>query len=91
MKVFYEADTDLSALAGKTIAMVGYGNQGRAQALNLRDSGIKVVIGNRNDDYAITVRQDGFSPVPILEAVKGAGTNGKYRTASSPSRYSIPS
>jgi ketol-acid reductoisomerase len=71
MKVFYEADTDLSALAGKTIAIVGYGNQGRAQALNLRDSGIKVVIGNRDDDYATTARQDGFSPVPIPEAVKG--------------------
>jgi len=71
MKVFYEADANLSALAGKTIAMVGYGNQGRAQALNLRDSGIKVVIGNRDDDYAATAREDGFSPVPIPEAVKG--------------------
>src|SRR5580704_13042367 len=70
MKVFYEADADLSALAGKKIATVGYGNQGRAQALNLRDSKIAVIVGNRDDDYAATALQDGFSPVPIPEAVK---------------------
>jgi ketol-acid reductoisomerase len=70
MKVFYEADADLSALASKKIATVGYGNQGRAQALNLRDSEIEVIVGNRDDDYVATARQDGFSPVPIPEAVK---------------------
>lgn len=68
MKVFYEADADLSALAGKTISIVGYGNQGRAQALNLKDSGATVVVGNRDDDYAAAARSDGFSPVPIAEA-----------------------
>lgn len=70
IKVFYEADADLAALADKTIALIGYGNQGRAQALNLRDSGVKVVVGNREDEYAATAREDGFSPAPISEAVK---------------------
>ena len=70
MKVYYEADADLSALSEKTISLVGYGNQGRAQALNLRDSGVNVVVGNRDDDYAVTARQDGFAPVSIADAVK---------------------
>src|SRR4051812_2127131 len=70
MKVYYESDADLSTLEGKTIALVGYGNQGRAQALNLRDSGVSVIVGNREDDYAETARQDGFSPLPIPEVVK---------------------
>jgi ketol-acid reductoisomerase len=70
MKVYYESDADLSALEGKTIALVGYGNQGRAQALNLRDSGVTVIIGNRDDEYADTARRDGFSPLPIPDVVK---------------------
>jgi ketol-acid reductoisomerase len=70
MKVFYESDADLSVLTGKTIGMVGYGNQGRAQALNLRDSGVKVIVGNRDDEYATSARADGFTPVSISEAVQ---------------------
>ena len=70
MKVYYEADANLSALAGKTIALVGYGNQGRAQALNLRDSGATVIVGNRDDEYVLTARQDGFSPIAIPDVVK---------------------
>ncbi len=44
-KVYYEGDGDLKNLAGKTIAVIGYGSQGHAHALNLRDSGLKVVVG----------------------------------------------
>ena len=44
-KVYYEKDADLKCLAGKTIAIIGYGSQGHAHALNLRDSGQKVIIG----------------------------------------------
>jgi ketol-acid reductoisomerase len=70
MKVFYEHDADLTTLQGKRISVVGYGNQGRAQALNLRDSGLSVQVGNRDDDYAKTARADGFSPLPIAEVAR---------------------
>src|SRR6266852_3146996 len=72
MKVFYEHDADLAVLEGKRIGVIGYGNQGRAQALNLRDSGVSVQVGNLDDEYAKTARADGFSPVPIAEAARGA-------------------
>ena len=42
--IYYEADADLKHLAGKTIAIIGYGSQGHAQAQNLRDSGLKVIV-----------------------------------------------
>ena len=48
--VFYEEHGDISILKGKTIAVIGYGNQGRSQARNLRDSGVRVIIGNH--EYA---------------------------------------
>ena len=44
-KRFYESDGDLSLLKGKTVAIIGYGSQGHAHALNLRDSGVDVVVG----------------------------------------------
>ena len=49
MKVFYDKDADLARLEGRTIAILGYGSQGHAHALNLRDSGIDVVVGLRED------------------------------------------
>ncbi|MBA4030259.1 MAG: ketol-acid reductoisomerase [Planctomyces sp.] len=73
VKVYYDDDADLSLLKGKTIAILGYGSQGHAQAQNLRDSGLNVVIGQRpgskNYDLAIS---HGFKPVSIAEAVKQA-------------------
>ena len=50
MKIYRDADIDPAPLAGKRVAILGYGNQGRAQALNLRDSGIDVVVGLRHED-----------------------------------------
>ena len=47
--IYHDADADLGRSRGQTIAVVGYGNQGRSQALNLRDSGLDVVIGNIRD------------------------------------------
>ncbi|MDR1906473.1 MAG: NAD(P)-binding domain-containing protein, partial [Clostridiales bacterium] len=44
-KLFYEKDCDISKLNGKTVAIIGYGSQGHAHALNLKDSGVKVIIG----------------------------------------------
>jgi len=45
VKVYYEADASLDAIKSKTLAVIGYGSQGHAHALNLRDSGMNVVIG----------------------------------------------
>jgi ketol-acid reductoisomerase len=70
--IYHDGDADLGALAGRRIAVVGYGNQGRSQALNLRDSGQDVVIGNRDDDYAAQARADGFEPLPIEAACRDA-------------------
>ena len=47
LKKYYEADADLSVLKGKRIAVIGYGSQGRGQSLNLKDSGLDVMIGLR--------------------------------------------
>lgn len=52
MRVFRNEDADLSYLREKSVAIIGYGNQGRAQALNLRDSGIRVVVGSIADERA---------------------------------------
>jgi len=72
MKMYTESDASLEPLAGKTVAILGYGNQGRAQALNLRDSGVNVVVGNRDDSYAEQAKADGFEPITILEAATAA-------------------
>ncbi|MGQ9458170.1 MAG: ketol-acid reductoisomerase [Anaerolineae bacterium] len=68
MRIYRDEDADLSILQGKQIAVIGYGNQGRAQALNLRDSGLRVLVGNRADEYADQARADGFSVLPIAGA-----------------------
>ncbi len=44
-KIYYDSDADLKELAGKTVAIIGYGSQGHAHALNLKDSGVSVVVG----------------------------------------------
>jgi ketol-acid reductoisomerase len=70
-KVFYDDDADLSLLKDKTIAIIGYGSQGHAQAQNLKDSGCNVVVGQRpggpNYDLA---KSHGFDPVSAAEAAK---------------------
>ena len=60
VKLYYEKDADLSVLQGKTIAVIGYGSQGHAQAQNLRDSGLKVIIGLRAGKSADKAKNDGF-------------------------------
>ena len=71
--IYYDNDADLSHLKGKTIAILGYGSQGHAQAQNLRDSGLNVVIGQRpggkNYDLAISHK---FEPMSIEDATKKA-------------------
>jgi ketol-acid reductoisomerase len=72
-KIYYDNDADLSVLKGKTIAILGYGSQGHAQAQNLRDSGLNVIIGQRpgSPNYDLAVGH-GFKPVDIAEATKKA-------------------
>ena len=65
-------DADLGILKGKTIAVLGYGNQGRAQATIMRDSGLNVIIGNIKDDYYDLAKKEGFEVYEIEEAVKRA-------------------
>jgi ketol-acid reductoisomerase len=67
-RIFHDADADPAALAGRTVAVVGYGNQGRSQALNLRDSGLATIIGNLDDEYAARARGEGFAVHTIAEA-----------------------
>lgn len=68
MQLLKEQDAALESLNGKTVAVLGYGNQGRAQALNLRDSGIIVIVGNRDDKYRDRAVADGFEVVGISVA-----------------------
>lgn len=70
VKVYYDSDADLSVLKGETIAIVGYGNQGRAQAQNMRDSGLNVIVGSRRDPDWDQAVQDGFEVYPISEAAE---------------------
>ncbi len=72
MKIYTDDDASLEPLTGKTAAILGYGNQGRAQALNLRDSGVNVLVGNRQDKYLGQAKADGFEPVPVLDAARAA-------------------
>ncbi|MCW3988132.1 MAG: ketol-acid reductoisomerase [Candidatus Bathyarchaeota archaeon] len=73
MKIYYDKDVDSSALAGKTVAVIGYGNQGHAQANNMRDSGLTVILGLRPKGPSWKQAEiDGFKPLTIAEATKKA-------------------
>ena len=73
MKIYYDSDADLGVLKGKKVAIIGYGSQGHAQAQNLRDSGVDVIVGQRkggpNYDLA---KEHGFEPVSAAEAAENA-------------------
>lgn len=66
---FSDQDADLAHLGEKTVAVLGYGNQGRSQALNLRDSGLRVVVGSgRCDPSEAQARQDGFEVLNLADS-----------------------
>ena len=73
MRVYFDADADLALIRGRTVAIVGYGNQGRAQALNLRDSGVAVTIGLKpGSPSRDRASADGFDVMTAAEAASGA-------------------
>ena len=73
MKIYYDQDADIGFIKDKTVAILGFGSQGHAHAMNLRDSGIKVVVGlrpgSRNEAKA---KGAGLEVLPVAEAVKKA-------------------
>jgi len=73
LKMIYDADADLGLLDGKTVAIIGYGSQGHAHALNLKESGANVVVGLRPDSQsAAKAAADGLEVLTPLEATRRA-------------------
>src|ERR1700722_10006698 len=73
LKMIYEKDAPLDALSGKTVAILGFGSQGHAHGLNLRDSGVKVIVANRKDSpNGRLAAQHGFEPLSVEDAVAAA-------------------
>src|SRR5437868_12580177 len=72
-KLYYESDADPQRMAGKTVAVLGYGSQGHAHALNLRDSGVSVVVGLHETSRSRTkARADGLPVLSVSEAARVA-------------------
>src|SRR5580704_17737253 len=69
--MLYDDDADLKLLDGKTVAIIGYGTQGHAHALNLKDSGVRVVVGLREDSASVgPAREAGLEVLPVVEAAR---------------------
>ena len=72
-KIFYQQDCDLSRLDGKTVAIIGYGSQGHAHALNLKDSGVNVVVGlYAGSKSAAKAEAQGLKVMSVADAAKAA-------------------
>jgi ketol-acid reductoisomerase len=72
MEAYYDSDASLEVLRHQTLGIIGYGNQGRAQALNLRDSGLEVMIGGLRDETAGQAEKDGFAVRSVAEVAERA-------------------
>ncbi len=72
VQILHDKDADISYLEGKTVAVIGYGSQGSAQALCMRDSGVNVIIGSINDPSFDQAKKDGFEVMSIADAAKKA-------------------
>ncbi|MEJ5376620.1 MAG: ketol-acid reductoisomerase [bacterium] len=71
--IYYDADARLEILKDKTMGIIGYGNQGRAQALNMRDSGVgNIIVGGIKDQYLDLAAQEGFETASVEEASERA-------------------
>ena len=73
MKAYYDADANIDLIKGKKVAIIGYGSQGHAHALNLKDSGIEVTVGLRSDSKSKPrAEAEGLRVVEPAEAAKWA-------------------
>ena len=73
LKIYYEADCDINVLKGKTVAIIGYGSQGHAHALNLHDSGVNVIVGlYEGSKSAEKARKHGLTVMNVADATKAA-------------------
>lgn len=73
--IYYDKDADMGVLSGKTVAVIGFGSQGHAHAMNLRDSGVQVIIGHRGGDESATykaAKEAGFEVLSVADASKRA-------------------
>lgn len=72
-RIYYEADCDINVLKGKTVAIIGYGSQGHAHALNLHDSGVKVIVGlYEGSKSAERAKKAGLEVLNVAQATKAA-------------------
>ena len=73
IKKYYDTDCDLSLIAKKTVAIIGFGSQGHAHAQNLKESGCKVVVGLRKDSKRVAdAKKAGLEVLEVSEAAKKA-------------------
>jgi ketol-acid reductoisomerase len=84
--VYYDNDADLAALRGKKVAVIGYGSQGHAHALNMKESGVDVIVGLRPGKSWHAAEMDGHTVLPVAEAAKAADiimilVNDEYQAA----------
>jgi len=68
--IYQEQDGDITPLKDKIIAVIGFGNQAKAQASNMKDSGLKVIVGANSEEYKNRAQSDGFETFSISEAVQ---------------------
>ena len=76
MRVYYDRDADLNLIKSRKVAIIGYGSQGRAHAMNLKDSGCEVIVGLRDGSpTAAKARADVLTVMPVAEAAKAPATS----------------
>ena len=72
-KIYHDADADLKVLKGKKVAVIGFGSQGKAQSMCMRDSGLDVVVGLRKGGKSWDdAKKNGMKVAAVADAVKGA-------------------
>jgi ketol-acid reductoisomerase len=72
MKIFYDKDADTQLIRGKKVAVIGYGSQGHAHSLNLKESGVSVLVGLREGSSWRKAEASGLKVMPVADAVRGA-------------------